>query len=631
MYKSLLLASCFFSQLAAAATYIQLNSDPEDNIGQGQTLRLDEGLILIGSSDYIQMKHSSGFEFNFLPPGTESFRPGAYKNAVGIRAYDGIGAPKLQVSYPNKFCSQIFGEFIIYEFDVTKHPKKIALDFIQYCDSRTAKLTGSIRYNSDIPDPYTGPLAHIRTQTPQAKEGTSVLIHGLQSYARQTQIVSYQWSQISGKKIEFNNTDTAEVTVKMPTDVALGGEQATIRLTVTDNLGQQDHDDFNLTVSSKSDPETYFSFIEAYQTLANARQYHFDTNNHRFNLAFFGDNMAYVGISHKSNRYSWSADFAAPPGEQLKPGDYLDATNDLSPDPGVPILSVSKFGDYCENSEGSFSIKNLNRAGTETDRSFRASFKQRCRNGHILEGDIAVNAIHESVPVADAGKDVEAKGNTVIYLNASGSSDKSGSLSRYQWSINDPKVSIQNADKPQTTVRIPELADGETSKTYQATVVVTDNEGYKARDTVKITVLANNKAPQANNDSFELEIGKSLNLSLQKNDTDTDGRIASDSIELVKQPQSGTVKINADGTVLYSHTGTVAGNDSFSYRMKDNDGAWSNEATVNISIKQKVDIPVEKPAETKGGSGGSWSFSALLLLMLTLFNRNKLQLRQPQN
>jgi gliding motility-associated-like protein len=63
-------------------------------------------------------------------------------------------------------------------------------------------------------------------------------------------------------------------------------------------------------------------------------------------------------------------------------------------------------------------------------------------------------------------------------------------------------------------------------------------------------------------------------------------------IEIVSQPAHGTVTVNADGTITYVNTPGYAGVDLFTYRVRDENGVWSNVATVNIAItKNEIHVP----------------------------------------
>ncbi|HMP18229.1 MAG TPA: Ig-like domain-containing protein, partial [Gemmatales bacterium] len=78
--------------------------------------------------------------------------------------------------------------------------------------------------------------------------------------------------------------------------------------------------------------------------------------------------------------------------------------------------------------------------------------------------------------------------------------------------------------------------------------------------------------------------GESVVINVAENDTDADGTIDLTSIEIVDQPSHGTVQINDDGTVTYTHDGSASDTDSFTYTIRDNLGLISNVATVNITI-----------------------------------------------
>jgi len=57
------------------------------------------------------------------------------------------------------------------------------------------------------------------------------------------------------------------------------------------------------------------------------------------------------------------------------------------------------------------------------------------------------------------------------------------------------------------------------------------------------------------------------------------------SIEIVSQPQNGTLTVNPDGTVTFKPNPGYTGPVTFSYRVKDSAGNWSNVATVSITVE----------------------------------------------
>ncbi|MBQ4835874.1 Ig-like domain-containing protein [Pseudoalteromonas luteoviolacea] len=122
---------------------------------------------------------------------------------------------------------------------------------------------------------------------------------------------------------------------------------------------------------------------------------------------------------------------------------------------------------------------------------------------------------------------------------------------------------------------------------------VQDNEGALSNiASVTVTVQAVNQSPIANNDSAQVEIGRSVVIEVLNNDSDPDGTIEYSSLELVSSPSKGNVTIESMGSILYVHTGTAVGTDSFSYQVSDNDGLQSNIAIVTITIVEPDTTPV---------------------------------------
>lgn len=87
----------------------------------------------------------------------------------------------------------------------------------------------------------------------------------------------------------------------------------------------------------------------------------------------------------------------------------------------------------------------------------------------------------------------------------------------------------------------------------------------------------------ANDDSATAVKTNPVIINLVANDTDADGTVDPGSIVIVSSARKGTTVVNGDGSVTYT-ANRRQGNDGFSYKVYDNDGAVSNTASVNISI-----------------------------------------------
>ncbi len=122
---------------------------------------------------------------------------------------------------------------------------------------------------------------------------------------------------------------------------------------------------------------------------------------------------------------------------------------------------------------------------------------------------------------------------------------------------------------------------------------------YRARDshgvdsvtngTVTVTVMGTNEPPIAANDSGTTIRNIAVTVNLANNDSDVDpmganGGLDLGSIQIVTGPVNGAVQVNVDGTVLYTPRADFAGSDTFTYQIRDNEGALSNVATVSMRI-----------------------------------------------
>ncbi len=107
-------------------------------------------------------------------------------------------------------------------------------------------------------------------------------------------------------------------------------------------------------------------------------------------------------------------------------------------------------------------------------------------------------------------------------------------------------------------------------------------------------VVANNQAPVARPDSATTDSNAPVLINVLGNDTDADGTIDPTSLVIVGAPAHGKITLDAaTGFLLYTPALYYSGTDSFSYRVRDDQGSLSNVATVTITIRQ---IPIAPAA-----------------------------------
>ena len=147
----------------------------------------------------------------------------------------------------------------------------------------------------------------------------------------------------------------------------------------------------------------------------------------------------------------------------------------------------------------------------------------------------------------------------------------------------------------------PTGAQGGTAPSVTVTVTDSGTGNLVDSETFIITVY---DAPVANNDSAIVNEGESVNINLAANDTDMEGAVDLASIVITSAPSNGSVVVNADGTVNYTHNGSETIADSFTYTIMDVSGVVSNVATVSLTINPVNDAPTalnDTPAAVNEG------------------------------
>ncbi len=152
-------------------SYVILNSEPGDGIGQGQ--RIIHGAFdgtaglqqfpSFGSAGenvntrYVGEAFSYWWYLNFGAKAGSSLAPGVYEQATRF-PFNSTG-PGLSVSGEGRECNQLTGRFVIVDLarDVSNAITRFAADFEQRCENAQPALRGSVRYNSQVP-PSDGPV-----------------------------------------------------------------------------------------------------------------------------------------------------------------------------------------------------------------------------------------------------------------------------------------------------------------------------------------------------------------------------------------------------------------------------------------------------------------------------------------
>lgn len=95
-----------------------------------------------------------------------------------------------------------------------------------------------------------------------------------------------------------------------------------------------------------------------------------------------------------------------------------------------------------------------------------------------------------------------------------------------------------------------------------------------------------NQAPSVSDDSDQTTEGQSTTTDVLSNDSDPDGSLDASTVTVQSNPSNGTIT-NIDGStgeVTYEPDAGFTGDDTYTYTVKDDDGAESNEATVTVTV-----------------------------------------------
>jgi len=131
-----------------------------------------------------------------------------------------------------------------------------------------------------------------------------------------------------------------------------------------------------------------------------------------------------------------------------------------------------------------------------------------------------------------------------------------------------------------------------------------DSFGYEVCDdapgelcvtaTVTVNINALNDPPVAEDDSASMLEDNATTVDVIANDSDVDGNIDPDSVQVTSGPSNGTTTVNADGSIQYDPNLDFNGSDSFVYEVCD-DGSPTppkcTTATVDVTVSAVNDAP----------------------------------------
>ncbi|MHA6316122.1 Ig-like domain-containing protein, partial [Altererythrobacter sp. CAU 1778] len=263
--------------------------------------------------------------------------------------------------------------------------------------------------------------------------------------------------------------------------------------------------------------------------------------------------------------------------------DVLNNDTDPDLDPLSVVSATSAEGTVVIEADGTLTFTpNANFNGTAT-----IDYTITDNNGGFASGTVTVTVFPvNDAPVAGTVPAQADNDSNVVSLDTSGVfSDIDGDTLTYSAIGLPPGLTID----PVTGV-ISGTIDADASQTnggvYTVTVTADDGNGGTVPTTFTWTVA--NPAPIATNDLATTPEDTPVVISVLANDNDPDG----DPLTVTAaSATSGTVVINADGSITYTPAGNFNGTDTITYTISDGNGGFDT-ATVTVTVTSVNDAPV---------------------------------------
>ena len=276
-----------------------------------------------------------------------------------------------------------------------------------------------------------------------SNENAVVTLNGSASNDSDGSIVSYSWVQTSGSNVAISGANQAVASFTAPEVDA--DTQLRFQLTVTDNDGAS---------SSASNTVTIQDVVLSNQAPTAVAGSDFSVDE---NTTQTLDGSASTDSDGTITSYSW-----------------------------VQTSGVNVVISGANQSVATFTAPSVDE---DTQLAFQLTVTddKGASNTDTVSVTIIDAALVNEAPVASAGNNISADENTSVSLDGSDSSDSDGAVTSYSWvqTAGSPMVAINNPTSANASFTAPGVT-ASTTLTFE--LMVTDNEGAEATDTVNITI-----------------------------------------------------------------------------------------------------------------------------------------------
>ena len=386
---------CSFAAGSTPQTFLTLNSQPGDYIGQGitQTLTPADGTFSVTNTpDSVSISfhtpdYSQFWDLDFGSPVANKFGYGEYEGAQRT-AFRSPTRPGIDVFGDGRGCNMDSGRFLVTDFALAVDGTiaRLAIDFEQHCESADPALYGSFRYNSAVA--AVPRLAVAKAYTLKGNTGTSDASVILSLCLPSTKLVQVTYTTIDGTALQGTDyvftTGTASfapgITSQSITIPVIGDRLArgnkNFRVKLSTAIGAP------IAVSSPGvlirDPNVSLTVLamssQPGDFVGQGEQFLFTLSDGTFTPY----NSANVVTFFFNNGDDWTTDFAGPTTARLARGDYQNAQRYPFQPAGTPGLSVYGNGRGCNTLTGNFQVLQAGYNSSGVLQNFAANFEQHC-------------------------------------------------------------------------------------------------------------------------------------------------------------------------------------------------------------------------------------------------------------
>ncbi|MGA9508244.1 MAG: Calx-beta domain-containing protein [Candidatus Sulfotelmatobacter sp.] len=437
------LLSAPFAFASTPQTFLSLNSQPGDYVGQGiqQTFTPSEGTFVFQAVNGV-------IEFSFYTPDYSQTWDGSFEPPVGQTLVKGIyeyaqrfhyTKPGLSVDGDGRGCNTDTGRFYVSDIAISSGGvlERLAIDFEQHCEGAVPSLYGSVRYNSTV------------TAVPRVSVAKTDMLKGDAGTNGGTAIVSLSMPSTQTVTVQFETADgTAHagqdyVSTSGTIQFEPGTTWQIITIPIVGDQTWRGNPTFGLKL---------FAASGAPLGIAAANVQILDPNANMTALAMSSQSGDYIGqggiylltiddaiftaAANYDNGVSvtlqglnpWALDFAAPNNATLTASTYDNAQGFPFQSSGFPGLSIYGAGRGCDTITGNFVVNQIVFGSSGTVEHFSADAEQHCEGAtQALFASIRINAPMRQISVSDAVID-HARSTAVFTVTLHPSSKTPASL-----------------------------------------------------------------------------------------------------------------------------------------------------------------------------------------------------------